>query len=451
MHTPPGPKGDPALGNTRQFTRDPLGFMEACRDAYRNLAWFSLGPYEGVLVTDPEAIEQVLVSDADAYRKPKFLSPLTDTIGEGLVLGNGSAWRAQRERSQAPFSLARIESFVETIARYADETAARWTPGETIDIHREMGTLTIRTIVELMFGVRFTGDQVDRLHDALAPLGHEMRASTSTFILPDWVPTPGRRRFDAALDDIHTLVEEVIEAYQAQSGATDIESPDRTDFLGVLLDAETRGEIDHDFLRSELVTILLAGYDTTALALTYSWYLLAGHPDVEQRFHTELDTVLDGRTPTLGHVRSLPYTERILREALRLYPPFYAIVRETTMPVTLCGYDLPADALVMLPQWAVHRDPRWYDAPTTFDPDRWAPDRAAARPSYAYFPFGGGPRICLGKHLAELEARLVLATIGQQFRLERASHQDESLEFGLATTLHTTDPIQMTVRDRSAT
>jgi cytochrome P450 len=341
------------------------------------------------------------------------------------------------------------ESFVETIARYAAATAASWTPGETIDVHREMGTLTVRTIVNLMFGVELEDAQVDRLHDALAPLGHEMDASASTFLLPEWLPTAGRRRFDTALTDLTALADELIATYrETHDTPTSDTTPDQTDFLGVMLAAEARGEIDAEFLRSELLTILLAGYDTTVLALTYSWYLLAGHPEVEARFHTELDEVIGDATLGLDHVRSLPYTEQVLREALRLYPPFYAIVRESTTDVELCGYSIPAESLVMLAQWAVHRDSRWYADPEVFDPDRWTPEAQASRPSLSYFPFGGGQRLCLGKHLAELEAQLVLATIGQQFRLERASPVDGELSFATSTTLHPAEPIQMTVQAR---
>jgi cytochrome P450 len=194
------------------------------------------------------------------------------------------------------------------------------------------------------------------------------------------------------------------------------------------------------------MTMLLAGHDTTALSLTYTWFLLSEHPEVERRFHEELDTVLGGGSPTAAEARKLGYTNRVLTEAMRLYPPVYTLFRETVAPMDLAGYDVPAGSLLMLPQWGVHRDSRWYDDPEEFDPDRWLPERAEKRHRFAYFPFGGGSRSCIGRQFSLLEATLILATVGREYRLERVG--EGPLDLRPSLTMHPADGMAMRVHRR---
>jgi cytochrome P450 len=218
------------------------------------------------------------------------------------------------------------------------------------------------------------------------------------------------------------------------------------DMLSILLRARKRGEQTDQQLRDEVVTMLLAGHDTTALTLTYSWYLLSEHPHARERVHQEVaDVVGDGR-PTMDDVREFAYLEWVINEAMRLYPPVYTLFREPTEDVELGGYDIPEGSALMLSQWAVHRSPRWWDDPDTFDPERWRQERVNERPSFAYFPFGGGPRHCIGKHLAKLEAQLILARTASQYELE--SRRRGRLEFRPSLTMHPKDGMPMTVHER---
>jgi cytochrome P450 len=218
------------------------------------------------------------------------------------------------------------------------------------------------------------------------------------------------------------------------------------DLLSILLRARDRGEQSDENLRDEMVTMLLAGHDTTALTLTYTWYLLSEHPEVESRLHDELDSLLGGERPTFADVRGMEYTEAVLNEAMRLYPPVYTIFREPQVDVRLGGYRIPAGSAVMLPQWAVHRSERYWDSPLEFDPDRWLDERADDRPRFAFFPFGGGPRFCIGKQLSLLEARLILGTVCQQYRLEYQG--DEPFDLRGSLTMHPRQAMSMRVVER---
>jgi cytochrome P450 len=216
------------------------------------------------------------------------------------------------------------------------------------------------------------------------------------------------------------------------------------DLLSILLRARDRGEQSDRQLRDELMTMLLAGHDTTALTLTYTYYLLSEHPEVRDRVHAEIDGI-DGR-PTAADVRGLEYVDRVLSEAMRLYPPVYTLFREPKTDVRIAGYRIPKDAIVMIPQWGIHRSDRWYDDPLTFDPDRWAPERRADRPRFSYFPFGGGPRHCIGKQLSLLEAKLILATVGREYTL---SYEGPDLDLRGSLTMHPDHPMPMRVEPRS--
>jgi cytochrome P450 len=243
-----------------------------------------------------------------------------------------------------------------------------------------------------------------------------LRPEPVRFALPGWVPLPGDAEFDAALRELEAVVDDIVAMRRDDVGSGD--DPDAPmDLLSILLRARERGEQTDEQLRDELVTMLLAGHDTTALTLTYAWYLLSEHPDAERRLHEEVDAVLDGDRPGMAHVRELEYTERAIQEAMRLYPPVYTILRTPTRRFEVDGYTVPPGSTVMLPQWAVHRSPRHWDDPEAFDPDRWTPERSRERHRFAYFPFGGGPRHCIGKHLAILEAQLIVATVASRYRL----------------------------------
>jgi len=445
---PPGPKGSPVIGNSGQYARDPFSFITACAEAYGDVAHFDLGPIETYMITNPADIERVLVTDDAKYRKPAFQDDaIGDLLGEGLLLSDGETWRKQRELAQPAFLMSRLSGLSEMMTDYTAEMLADWSPGDVVDVEIEMARLTVRIIVEAMFGSTIDDERVRTVQENLEPLGSRFEPNPLRFAIPDWAPTRENREYKKALSTIEGIVWDLIEEREGThhtGGAGEAGEP--MDLLSILLRARDRGEQSDENLRDEMVTMLLAGHDTTALTLTYTWYLLSEHPEVESRLHDELDSLLGGERPTFADVRGMEYTEAVLNEAMRLYPPVYTIFREPQVDVRLGGYRVPAGSAVMLPQWAVHRSERYWDSPLEFDPDRWLDERADDRPRFAFFPFGGGPRFCIGKQLSLLEARLILGTVCQQYRLEYQG--DEPFDLRGSLTMHPRQAMSMRVVER---
>jgi cytochrome P450 len=442
--TPPGPRGDPLFGSGRTYADDPLRFLTACERAYGDVARFDLGQVEAYMLADPQAIERVLVSDADHFRKPDFRNDaIGELLGEGLLLSEGEDWARQRELANPAFSMGRLAAFDDRIVTDAEEMLADWTDGDVIDVQEAMTAVTLSVIVDLMLGTDLSDERIHTIQESLDPLGAEFEPDPLNFAVPAWVPLPGDREFQQALATLEGVVDDIVAQRRGTEGSG---SDGPMDLLSVLLRAQNRGEQTDKQLRDEVVTILLAGHDTTALSLTYTWYLLSEHPGARERVHEELDAVLDGDRPTMDDVREFEYVEWVIDEAMRLYPPVHTIYREPTTDVELSGYPIPEGAPIMLPQWAIHRSPRFWDEPDTFDPERWRPERAQERPRFAYFPFGGGPRHCIGKHLAKLEAQLILATTASQYELDY--DRDRPLELSPSLTIHTADGVPMRVSER---
>lgn len=450
--SPPGPNGMPVVGSTPRFLSDQLRFLTSCREAYGDITSFNLGPDSAYLLSHPKEIKQILVTDADTYRKPNFSSPLGDVIGDGLLLHEGGeAWWERRRRSQPAYSMRKFmeEQQIGAAKTYTKDLIDNWEAGEAVTVQEDMVRVAIRVIADALFGIRFSENTVDTVAQQLEPLGTEFEPDIARAVLPDWVPTPTSREFQGAHANLRSFMSEIVQERRHElAGGThdDTASGPPTDVLSIMVRATQNEEIDDELLIQELLTVLLAGTDTTALALTYTWYLLAQHPDIEDKLHEEVDSVLDGSPPTADDLQELEYTERVLSEAMRLYPPVYLMVREPQEPVELAGYQIPSGSTVMLSQWTVHRDPRWYDDPETFDPDRWTNERTNERPKHSYFPFGAGPRQCIGKPVARPEMKLVLSTIAQHYRLENP--QPNSLEFEPVVTLHPADRIKLTARTR---
>jgi cytochrome P450 len=443
---PPGPRGVPVIGNTGQYADDPFSFITACAEAYGDVSRFQLGPVDTYMLTNPADVERVLVSDERKYRKPKFQDDaIGDLLGEGLLMSEGEAWRKQRELAHPSFLMPRLSGLSETMVDYTEGMLDGWHDGEVIDVELEMARLTVEIIVDAMFGATIDEKQVHILQENLEPLGARFEPDPFRFAIPDWAPTRENRDYRAALSAIERIVRDLVEEREGtQYGTEGGEEP--MDLLSVLLRARDRGEQTAEDIRDEMVTMLLAGHDTTALTLTYTWYLLSEHPDVEARVHAELDDLLGGGRPAFADVRAMEYTEAALQEAMRLYPPVYAMFREPQVDVRLGGYRVPAGSAVMLPQWAVHRSERYWDEPVKFDPDRWLDGRADAGHRFAYFPFGAGPRFCIGRQLSMLEARLIVGTVCQRYRLAYARDEPFSLRGSL--TMHPEDGMEMRVVER---
>jgi cytochrome P450 len=441
---PPGPKGVPVIGNSGQYARDPFEFITACAEAYGDVVHFELGPIDTYMITNPADIERVLVTDDAKYTKPKFQDDaIGDLLGEGLLLSEGDTWRKQRELAQPAFLMSRLSGLSDQMVDYTVEMLDDWTGGEVVNVHLEMARLTVKIIVEAMFGSTIDAERVRTVQENLEPLGSRFEPNPFRFAIPDWAPTKENREYKRALSTIEEVVWDLIDE---REGTQDGDGEEPMDLLSILLRARAEGRQTDENLRDEMVTMLLAGHDTTALTLTYTWYLLSQHPEVEARVHEELDSLLGGDRPTFADVRQMEYTEAVLNEAMRLYPPVYTIFREPQVDVRLGGYRIPEGSAVMLSQWAVHRSPRYWDDPLEFDPDRWLDERADDRPRFAYFPFGGGPRFCIGKQLSLLEARLILGTVCQEYRLEY--ERDEPFDLRGSLTMHPRQPMEMRLVER---
>jgi len=455
--SPPGPKGLPVVGNSREYARDPFAFLSAVGDAYSGIAQFDLGPLSTYMVTDPSDIERVLVSEADQYHKLVFGDAVDNLLGEGLLLSDGEHWREQRELANPAFAASRIQSIADTMSRIAAEHVADWSDGDEVALDRELAKLTVKVIVAAMFGVEADEDTVETVQQNLEPLGRRFEPDPRRVLVPEWAPTAENREFVAAVETLEGVIDDLLARRRGtiERGPTAVsdvgeDDPDRTggapmDLASILLRARERGEQSESQLRDELMTMLLAGHDTTALALSYTLYLLSEHPDARERHLTEVDDVVGDEAPGASHARNLSFTDRVLSESMRLYPPVYAIFREPQVDVKLGGYRVPVESAVMLPQWVVHRSERWYDQPEQFDPSRWFPERRRERPRFAYFPFGGGPRHCIGKQFADLEAKLVLAVLGQRFSLDYVGPE---LALRGSLTMHPEEPLTMLVNER---
>ncbi|WP_254271488.1 cytochrome P450 [Haloarcula marina] len=442
--TPPGPKGEPLFGSSRTYAKNPFRFISALERAYGDVARFDMGPMDTVMLCDPTAIERVLVSESDRFRKPDFQGDaLGDLLGDGLLLSEGETWERQRRLANPAFSMARLSGMAGRITGHAEDRIADWSAGDVVNAEQAMTRTTLDVILDLMMGVELSEERVRTIEEQLMPLGQRFEPNPLRFAAPEWMPMPDDAAFDTAVETLDEVLDDII-AVREDALGTDEDGP--MDFLSVLLRARDDGKQSPDQLRDEMMTMLLAGHDTTALTLTYTWFLLSEHPEAERRVHEELDDVVGDERPGMEHVRELDYLEWVIQESMRLYPPVYTIFRESTEAVELSGYPVDAGTTLMLPQWGVHRSARFYDDPEAFDPERWRPERASERPRFAYFPFGGGPRHCIGKHLAMLEAQLIVATVAQRYRLEFLG--ETPLELLPSLTAHPRQEMSMRVAER---
>ena len=442
--TPPGPKGEPLFGSSRTYANDPFRFISGLEDAYGDVAYFDMGPMETVMLCDPTAIERVLVSDADRFRKPDFQGDaLGDLLGDGLLLSEGDTWEQQRQLANPAFSMRRLAGMADRITSHAEDRLADWRNGDVVNVERVMTRTTLDVILDLMMGVELSEERVEEIEEQLMPLGQRFEPDPLRFAAPEWMPMPDDAEFDAAVETLDSILDDIIAVREQTAGSGD-DGP--MDFLSVLIRARDDGVESPEQLRDEMMTMLLAGHDTTALTLTYTWFLLSEHPEAERRVHEELESVVGDERPGMDHVRELDYLEWVIQEAMRLYPPVYTMFREPTENVELSGYPLEEGMTLMIPQWGVHRSGRFYDDPETFDPERWKPERAKERPRFAYFPFGGGPRHCIGKHLAMLEAQLIIATTAQQYELDFIG--ETPLELMPSLTAHPRQEMSMRVVER---
>lgn len=409
---PPGPKGTLIMGVMRDFNRDTLGFITRLRE-YGDVVRSRFLYVQAYFLYNPNDIESLLTTNAKSYRKAQSLrSPFFHRlVGNGLVTSEGDFWRRQRRLAQPAFHRQRISSYGDVMVQYAERAIDTWKAGEHRDVARDMTRLTLEIVVKTLFNSDVSND-ADHIGQILSGLVKPFASqATVKWILDNRLPTPGHRRYFNAVSEIDRIVFRII-AERRASGY------DEGDLLSMLLEAQDDDgtQMTDQQLRDEVMTLFLAGHETTALALSWSWYLLATHPEAEKKFHAELEEVLGGRAPTVSDLSKLKYTEMIVKESMRLYPPAYAVGREAIEETEIGGFRVPKRTQLFAFQWVTHRDARYFDEPAAFKPERWT--NGDPSPKYAYFPFGGGPRQCIGNYFAMMEVVLLMATIGQRVRFK---------------------------------
>lgn len=440
----PGPRGAPLLGSALDLRRrGQLQFYLQHWRTYGDVVRFRLGPFVGHILAHPEHIHHVLAGNASNYRKGPSYEKARLVLGSGLLTSEGDLWRRHRRLLQPPFTHRSVLQFGGAMADAVDEMMARWEPAirsrSALAVDREMARLTLSILGKAIFGTNFD-ESVEAVIEAAAEAETFVnRRLGSAFDLPLIIPTPANRRFVRALRSFDAFVYRLIEQRRRQVRAA-------PDLLGQLLaaqDDETGIRPDARQIRDEVITILLAGHETSALALTWTWYLLSRHREVEEKLRCELTSVLNGRSPTLEDLPALPYTRMVVEESLRLYPPVWTFPRAAIANDVIGGYHIPAGSLIFPSQYLAHRHPAFWEHPETFDPERFSPDRARDRLRQAYFPFGGGPRTCIGVHLAMAELCFVLATIARPFRLPLLP--GPPIEPISRVTLHPSRPVLVTI------
>lgn len=431
LNHPPGPQGHFIFGTAADFQRDALGYMGQVWQEYGDAirAKFFMNWY-GYLFFHPDHLRHILQDNNRNYTKDHpSLWIARPVLGNGLVLSDGDFWRRQRRLAQPAFHRQRIAGFCRTMTEATERMLARWdTAGpqeRLLNINDEMMHLTLEIAGKTLFSIDLTGE-ADTVGQAFSLANTYIGGMTSKPFgtLRMRLPGAANRRFRAAVRTLDEVVQKIITERRRHN-------EDNGDLLSMLMltrDEETGETMNDRQLRDEVMTLLLAGHETTSNALTWTWYLLSQNPDVEAKFHAELAEVLAGRTPTVEDLPKLKYTRMILDESLRLYPPVYVLARAGIEADQIGGYDLPPQAIITMSTYHTHRHPDFWPEPEKFDPERFSPEQEAKRPRYAYVPFGGGPRQCIGNIFALTEAQLVLATVGQRYRLRLAAGHTVELE-----------------------
>jgi cytochrome P450 len=442
LHTFPGPRGHWLLGSLPRLRSDMLGFFEQCFREHGDAAYFRVANRRSMLLSHPEDIEQVLVTENRRFIKNYALVFLRPLLGSGLLLNEGSSWLRQRRLMQPAFARPRVESYALAMAESTARMLDAWRSGDERNIFAAMTKLTMTISGRTLLGADVSG-QFAELNQELDAVMHDFLARFGSAIpLPDWLPTPRNLKLKRTIGKLDRILQRLIDARRAE-GARGI------DFLSLLLNArdedDGRGVSDRQ-IRDEVMTMFLAGHETTANALSWTWYLLGQNPEMQERVAQEASSVLGDRTPEAANVSRLVYCERVIREGMRLYPPAYVIGRRPTEDITIGKHFIPAGTNVLMSQWIVHRDPRWFAEPLRFDPDRWTEEAVSRLPKYAYFPFGGGPRVCIGNTFAMFETTLVLAMMAARFRFELLNR--EPVRMQPAVTLRPGEAIRMRVHQR---
>jgi cytochrome P450 len=413
----PGPRGHLLLGSARDIQRDPLRFGLAMTQQYGDIVRIRLLLWPAYLVNHPDGVKHVLQENQQNYNKDLYpyqiFKPL---LGRGLVTNDGKSWLHQRRLMQPAFHRKRLAAFGSLMTDATVMMLDQWQDfaerAQQLDIAAEMLRLTLRIVGQALFNIDLS-DETRIVGQALITVNKLLSDYIYAPFPPLNVPTSRNRLIQTAFRTLDQVVQGIINQRRQQNMDTD-------DLLSMLLsvrDEETGQRMNDQQVRDEMMTLLIAGYETVSTALVWTWYLLSQYPEMEHRLHSELDIVLRGDLPTVEHLVELPYTRMVIEEALRLYPPAWIFGRKAIADDKIGGYSIPANSMIVLSPYITHRHPALWEHPEVFDPERFTPERSAVRPPFAYFPFGGGPRMCIGNNFALMEMQLILATIAQRYKL----------------------------------
>lgn len=414
-YTDGGPRGRLLSGTMREYGADPIGSVRRWRDEHGDFVPIRFGPFRAHMAYGPAEIEEVLVDRAADFRKSFGTRMLIPLLGRGLLTAEGDEWLRHRRLASPAFHRQRIDRYAETMARYAQDRVDAWADGQRVDVHEEMHALTLRIVARTLFDADVTAriEEMSRLGTEIQDF-YYLRFASLRFLIPTWLPTPGNRRLAHLTRRLDDVVYGIIRERRPDE--------DRGDLLSMLLlarDEHGTGMSERQ-VRDEVMTLLLAGHETTALALSWAFLLLDRNREARDRLETELAAILGDRPASPADVPALPYTQAVLNETLRLYPPAYVTGREAVRDTTIGGVRIPKRHIVLISMYATHRDPRFFPEPDVFRPERWLDGLDKRLPRGAFIPFGMGSRKCIGASFAMMETTLLLATIARRWRFELA-------------------------------
>lgn len=439
----PGPKGCPLVGSSLEFRKDALGFLSNSRKSYGSIYSFYMTTPVGRLLTHvvqkPEHVQHVLKARYQSYRKAgTYTKHMRGIIGNGLLTSEGEFWRKHRRIAQPAFHRKSIDRLGSVMVETTEAMLRRnWESKvhnrQPVDVYSEMTGLTLNILGKSLFATdlsRETSGIKEAVSYLLRYTDQRVRAVVR---MPERLPTPSRRRYEDSLANLDELIYRIISESRASEAASagNGDIPNLISMLSGVRDEDTGEGMSEREIRDEVLTLLVAGHETTASALSWTFYLVSQHPDVYEQLATELSEVLDGRAPTANDFPHLPYTQMVFKEAMRLYPPVWGIPRIAVEDDEIGGYLIPKESRVLVSPYLAHRDPEQWENPEAFEPDRFSQANEQARPQFAYFPFGGGPRQCIGNNFAMMEGVMVLATVAQKYRPQPAPGSEVRAEVAM--------------------
>lgn len=411
---PPGPKGLPLLGLVLEIRKDPLGTLQRVAKEFGDVVSLPVLGKNRILVNRPEYIQQLfLLQHAKLHKSTLTKQAVQPLLGDGLLTSEGDFWRQQRRLAQPAFHRARVNEYEPTMVECAIEQASKWRDGETRNIAEEMMQLTLEVAVQTLFGTSLASES-QKIGNAMTFLmRHYLRRARTPWSVPESWPTQANRLAKRDREYMDSLVYKIIEERKNQTQP-------RKDLLWLLMAAmnEDGSRMTAKQLRDETMTLFLAGHETTALALGWNWYLLSENPAAETKLHAELDAELHGKPAGVNDLERLPYLQAAVKESLRLYPPAFILARTNISPVNIGDFEIAAGTTILASQWVTHRDARYFEQPEMFRPERWLDGLEERLAGGTYYPFGDGPRRCIGQGFALLELTLVIAAIAQKFRFK---------------------------------